>query len=184
MIPGERLLPEPLFYFHRHGILTVSARDSRIQAMRLSANFSLVQLTDSETARRNGIDNTPPTEIIGNLKRLAAGLEEVQALLGAPLEISSGYRCAALNEAVGGTGNSQHVQGLAADFVCPGFGSPMDIARTIRQSKIDFDQCILEFGRWVHLSFSDAPRGRVLTIYDPEDGYLAGLWDENGNPVA
>jgi hypothetical protein len=151
--------------------------------MRLSANFSLAQLTDSETARNNGIDNTPPTEIIENLRRLAAGLEEVQALLGAPLEISSGYRCAALNDAVGGTGNSQHVQGLAADFVCPGFGSPMDIARIIRQSKIEFDQCILEYGRWVHLSFSDVPRGRVLTIYDPEDGYLAGLWDENGKQV-
>lgn len=152
--------------------------------MRLSANFSLAQLTDSETARNGGIDNTPPTEIIENLKRLAAGLEEVQTLLGAPLEISSGYRCAALNEAVGGTGNSQHVQGLAADFVCPRFGSPMDIARIIRQSKIEFDQCILEYGRWVHLSFSDAPRRRVLTIYDPEEGYLAGLWDEGGNQVA
>jgi hypothetical protein len=152
--------------------------------MRLSTNFSLAQFTDSETARKNGIDNTPPTEIVQNLKRLAVGLEEVQVLLGAPLEISSGYRCTALNEAVGGTGNSQHVQGLAADFVCPGFGSPMEIAQAIRQSTIEFDQCILEYGRWVHLSFNDAPRRRILTIYDPEDGYLAGLWDENGNQVA
>jgi hypothetical protein len=152
--------------------------------MRLSDNFSLAQLTDSETARQNGIDNTPPAEIIGNLKRLAAGLEKVQALLGAPLDISSGYRCAALNEAVGGTGNSQHVQGLAADFVCPGFGPPMDVARTILLSGMEFDQCILEYGRWVHLSFSDEPRRRALTIYDPADGYLAGLWDETGNQVA
>jgi hypothetical protein len=152
--------------------------------MLLSANFSLARLTDSETARKNGIDNTPPMEILENLKRLAAGLEEVQALLGAPLDISSGYRCTALNEAVGGTGDSQHVQGLAADFVCPGFGSPMEIARAIRQSKIEFDQCILEYGRWVHLSFNDAPRRRVLTIYDPGDGYLAGLWDEDGNQLA
>src|SRR6266571_3248019 len=63
-------------------------------------------------------------------------------------------------------------------------GTPLDVARAMRQSDIDFDQCILEYGRWVHLSFSDAPRGRVLTIYDEKDGYLAGLWDEDGNRVA
>lgn len=152
--------------------------------MQLSPNFSLAQLICSETADQNGIDNTPPPEAIDNLRRLASGLEKVQALLGAPLEISSGYRCAALNEAVGGSGNSQHVRGLAADFVCPGFGSPMEIARAIQQSDIDFDQCILEFGRWVHVAFDAAPRRRMLTIYDAKEGYLAGLWDESGNRVA
>ena len=70
--------------------------------MRLSQNFSLGDLVYSETAEQCGIDNTPPPEIVENLKRLAAGLEAVRSLLGAPLEISSGYRCAALNEAVGG----------------------------------------------------------------------------------
>lgn len=152
--------------------------------MQLSPNFSLAQLTYSETADDKGIDNTPPAEAIDNLRRLASGLEKVQALLGASLEISSAYRCAALNEAVGGAGNSQHVRGLAADFVCPGFGSPMEIALALQQSEIEFDQCILEFGRWVHVSFSDAPRRRMLTIHDPEVGYLAGLWDEDGNRVA
>jgi zinc D-Ala-D-Ala carboxypeptidase len=153
--------------------------------MQLSPHFSLAQLIQSDTAEKTGIDNTPASpEIVENLRRLAAGLEDVCALLGAPLEISSGYRCAALNEAVGGSNASQHLQGLAADFVCPGFGPPLAVARAIQQSEIDFDQCILEFGRWVHLSFSPAPRGRVLTIYDAEDGYLAGLWDENGNQVA
>jgi len=152
--------------------------------MQLSRNFSLAQLAYSETAERNGIDNTPPPEIVENLKRLADGLEAVQALLGAPLEISSGYRCAALNEAVGGSSASQHVQGLAADFVCPGFGSPFEVARAVHQSGIRFDQCILEYGRWVHMSFDEAPRGRLLTIYDEKEGYLAGLWDEERNRVA
>lgn len=152
--------------------------------MQLSPNFSLSELVYSETAEMSGIDNTPPPEIVENLRRLAAGLEAVRALLGAPLEISSGFRCAALNEAVGGSSTSQHVQGLAADFACPAFGSPLEIARAIRQSGIQFDQCILEYGRWVHLSFSDAPRGRILTIYDEEKGYLAGLWDAEGNQVA
>ena len=152
--------------------------------MQLSPNFSLSQLVYSETAEKNGIDNTPPPEIVNNLKRLAAGLESVRALLGAPLEISSGYRCAALNEAVGGSGGSQHLQGLAVDFCCPGFGTPLEIAREIQRSELEFDQCILEYGRWVHLSFSDAPRRRLLTIYDEHKGYLAGLLDEQGNPVA
>lgn len=152
--------------------------------MQLSPNFSLSQLVYSETAERNGIDNTPPAEIVENLKRLAAGLESVRALLGAPLEISSGYRCPALNEAIGGSSASQHVQGLAVDFACPAYGSPLEVARAIQRSGMEFDQCILEYGRWVHLSFSDAPRGRLLTIYDEEEGYLAGLWDEEGKQLA
>jgi zinc D-Ala-D-Ala carboxypeptidase len=152
--------------------------------MQLSPNFSLSQLVYSETAERNGIDNTPPAEIVENLKRLAAGLESVRALLGAPLEISSGYRCPALNEAIGGSSASQHVQGLAVDFACPAYGSPLEVARAIHRSGMEFDQCILEYGRWVHLSFSDAPRGRLLTIYDENEGYLAGLWDEEGKQLA
>ena len=152
--------------------------------MRLSPNFSLSELVYSETAEKQGIDNTPPPEILENLKRLAAGLEAVRALLGAPLGISSGYRCAALNEAVGGSGASQHLQGLAVDFDCPAFGTPLEIARAIQQSGLEFDQCILEYGRWVHLSFSDAPRGRMLTIYDDKEGYVAGLWDEQGRQIA
>jgi len=152
--------------------------------MQLSPHFSLAQLIYSETAEKNGIDNTPPPEIIENLKRLAAGLEDVQALLGAPLDVSSGYRCAALNAAVGGSGASQHRQGLAADFACPAFGSALEVAQAIQRSAIRFDQCILEYGRWVHLSFSDAPRARLLTIYDEKEGYLAGLWDEDGKQVA
>jgi hypothetical protein len=152
--------------------------------MQLSPNFSLSDLVYSETADERGIDNTPPPELVENLKRLATGLEAVRALLGAPLEISSGYRCAALNLAVGGSSTSQHMQGLAVDFACPGFGSPFEVARAIQQSDVEFDQCILEYGRWVHLSFGDAPRRRMLTIYDEEKGYVAGLWDEAGKPIA
>jgi hypothetical protein len=152
--------------------------------MKLSPNFSLSELIYSETAEKNRIDNTPPPDIVENLKRLAAGLERVRELLGAPLEISSGYRCAALNEVIGGSSASQHVLGLAADFACPGFGTPLEVARAIRESGMRFDQCILEYGRWVHLSFSDEPRGRMLTIYDEKEGYLAGLWDEGGKQIA
>jgi hypothetical protein len=152
--------------------------------MQLTPNFSLAQLIRSDTAEQRGIDNTPAPHIIENLSKLAMGLEQVCALLGAPIEISSGYRCPELNAAVGGAGTSQHMEGLAADFVCPGFGTPLEIARAIQGSNIAFDQCILEWGEWVHLSFAQVPRCRVLSIYDAEAGYVAGLWDRDGRQIA
>jgi hypothetical protein len=152
--------------------------------MQLTRGFTLQTLIYSETAARRGIDNRPSDDVLVNLKRLAEGLEAVQALLGHPIEVSSGYRCAELNAAVGGAGTSQHMQGLAADIVCPQFGPPIEIARAIMVSDIGFDQCINEWGRWVHVSFSPVPRGRVLSIYDSKNGYLEGLWDGEGIRIA
>ena len=152
--------------------------------MWLTPNFSLEQLIFSEIAERERIDNTPTTEVLLNLRLLAQGLEQVRALTGSALEISSGYRCPELNSRVGGAKSSQHTRGQAADFTCAEFGQPVDIIRAIRDSDIDFDQCILEYAKWVHISFSAAPRGKVLTIYDPKEGYLDGLWDEGGKQIA
>ena len=149
---------------------------------RLSRHLSLARLIHSDTAKARGIDNRPPPELVDNLRRLARGLDRVRSLLGHPLEISSGYRSPELNAAVGGTPGSQHTQGLAADFVCPPFGTPMEVARAIVASDIVFDQCILEFGRWVHLSFSEAPRRRALTIHDSREGYLEGLVERVSAP--
>ena len=151
--------------------------------MRLTRNFSLEQLIYSETAERERIDNTPSPDIVKNLELLAQGLEQVQALTEHPLEISSAYRCPELNRHVGGAKTSQHTRGQAADFTCAVFGPPVDIIRAIRDSDIEFDQCILEYARWVHISFSRMPRGKVLTIYDPKEGYLDGLWDRSGNQI-
>ncbi|MSQ71021.1 MAG: peptidase M15 [Betaproteobacteria bacterium] len=152
--------------------------------MQLTQSFSLQTLIYSETAARRGIDNSPGEDVIPNLKRLAEGLEQVQSLLGHPIEISSAYRCPELNAAVGGAQMSQHTQGLAADIVCPQFGGPIEIGRAIMASNIVFDQCINEWGRWVHISFSPTPRGRVLSIYDSKDGYLEGLWNAGGERLA
>lgn len=152
--------------------------------MQLSRNFTLEQLLHSDTALERGIDNTPAPGHLANLQRLAKGLDDVQACLGRPLEISSGYRCPELNAAVGGSPTSQHCLGLAADFSCPAFGSPLEVAQALGKSGIEYDQCILEFGRWVHISFSPEPRGRLLTIYDSSAGYLDGLWDREGNQLA
>jgi len=140
-------------------------------------------LIRSETAEQEGIPNCPPDTLLPNLARLARGLDQVVELLGHPLEISSGYRCEALNRRVGGAPQSQHVAGLAADFTCAAFGPPAAVARAIAASDIRFDQCILEFGRWVHLSFSAEPRRRLLSIHSADQGYLDGLVDRDGRPI-
>jgi zinc D-Ala-D-Ala carboxypeptidase len=136
--------------------------------MRLSENFSLEELTASETAARKGIDNTPSEEVIDNLKRLAAALQEVRALLNhRAILISSGYRSHELNQAVGGSATSDHCKGLAADFICPSYGTPNDIVRAIAASGLSFKQVIREFDKWVHLSIPEEgqePRKQALII--------------------
>jgi len=128
----------------------------------LTSHFTLEELTFSSTAQRLGIDNTPDRDVAAHLLMLAMGLEKVRALLGAPMRIDSGYRCPALNKAVGGVANSAHLDGFAADFICPDYGTPLQIARAIAGSDIAFDQCIQE-GTWVHISFDPRLRHQELT---------------------
>ena len=133
--------------------------------MNLSAHFALSEFTTSQTAARRGIDNTPAADVLAALKRTAQGLEAVRVRLGcAPVLISSGYRSPALNAAIGGSKNSQHMTGEAADFTAPRFGTPAEIAAALVDSGVAYDQLILEFGRWVHISFSGSPRHQALTI--------------------
>jgi len=132
--------------------------------MRLSDHFTLAELCASQTAARLGIDNTPSPEMVDALRRTAQLLEKVRALLGKPILVSSGYRAPLVNRAVGGAANSAHMLGCAADFSCPAFGSPLEVAREIAQSDIVFDQLIHEFRAWVHIAWSPQPRRMVLTI--------------------
>ena len=132
--------------------------------MNLSDHFTLAELTTTENRQFLEENSNPPPEIIESLKNTAKGLELVRSLLGHPVHINSGYRCPALNAAVGGQKTSQHLSGEAADMVCPGFGTPREIAEEIAACNIVFDQCILEFDRWVHVSFSGRNRRQVLTI--------------------
>lgn len=143
---------------------------------RLSPHFTLEELTFSQTAQRKGIDNAPSIEIVAHLTTLAEGLEKVRSLLGEPIHITSGYRCQLLNAAIGGARHSAHMAGYAADFVCPGFGSPLQIVKAIAQSDIAFDQCIQE-GTWVHISFDPAMRREVLTanFHQGEAYYTEGV---------
>lgn len=144
----------------------------------MSRNFDLAQLTASDTARARGIDNHAHPSHLGNLKRLAGLLEEVHAIIGHPLVITSAYRSPALNAAVGGVAHSRHALGLAADFTCPGFGTPLQVAQRLAGSPIPFDQIIHEYGRWVHLGLArdgETPRRQELTICSAAEGYRDGL---------
>lgn len=136
--------------------------------MNLSPNFALDELTASETAARHGIDNTPDEATIQNLTRLANALQEVRALLGNKVIIvSSGYRSPELNQKVGGSATSDHCKGLAADFICPSYGTPDEIVRVVMASAIPFKQVIREFDKWVHFSIpeeGEAPRKQALII--------------------
>jgi len=139
--------------------------------MQLSKNFKLNEFTTSQTATRRGIDNTPAAPIIERLRMLANTLEQVRSLLGDnSIRISSGYRCLALNRAIGSGDSSAHVQGYAVDFTCPNFGTPKEVANKIAQSAIKFDQIILEGissnnfnGIWIHLSVDPRNRRDILS---------------------
>lgn len=128
---------------------------------RLTPHFTLEELTITQ---HREIDNTPPKEVLDNLLKTALLLEEVRTRLGVPILISSGYRCPALNASVGGQKNSQHMTGQAADFIAPAFGSPQTIVSTLVDSGIEYDQLIVEFGRWVHISCAQSPRRQALVI--------------------
>lgn len=142
--------------------------------MNLSPNFTLEELTASETAARNGLDNTPGPIAMKNLERLAQFLEEVRKVLGKPVVISSGYRGPEVNAHVGGSKNSQHMVGCAADIRVPGM-SPDAVCKAIIASELQYDQLIREFydparaaGGWTHVSVPNTegstPRKQALII--------------------
>ncbi|WP_144630274.1 D-Ala-D-Ala carboxypeptidase family metallohydrolase [Bordetella genomosp. 13] len=150
--------------------------------MNLSPHFALAELVASQTAERRRIDNIPTDVVLSNLYTLADRLETVRGILGGlPMLISSGYRSQALNRALGGSITSAHMLGLAADFTCPGFGSPLDVCRELARhaDALDFDQIIHE-GTWVHLGLAapgKMPLRQVLTAHFNAGGttYSRGL---------
>lgn len=148
--------------------------------MKLSQHFTLKELTDSAKARQLGLDNTPPPELMPRLMMLAEMLERIRSTLDAPVVVTSGYRCAPVNRAVGGVTSSDHTQGHAADFVAPGFGAPSEVARLLAPlvDVLGIGQIILEGvkGRqWIHVSTHPPERAinRVLTITDA--GVVPGI---------
>lgn len=133
--------------------------------MKLTEHFTLAELTQSSTALRTGIQNIPSPNVMENLKVLAEGLEQVRSLLNAPIFITSGYRSPTLNRFIGGSANSAHCLGFAADFKCPQFGDPVQVVRAIKDSNIKYDQLIAEGDRggWIHISFAPELRQQTLS---------------------
>lgn len=133
--------------------------------MKLTEHFYLSEIVATQ---HRHINNDLPEAFMPNARRLAATLERVRLILGAPVLISSGYRCAALNKAVGGSHNSDHLKALAADFTAPGFGSPYHVCLALlpKLDDLGIGQLIHEFGRWVHIGIgpSTSPINRMLTI--------------------
>jgi uncharacterized protein YcbK (DUF882 family) len=136
--------------------------------MKLSENFSLEELTNSETAARNNWDNTPNATELANLVRLAAFLEEVKTVLGGkPVMINSAFRSKIVNDAVGSKDTSQHRIGCAADIRVPSM-TPDEVVKAVIASGIGYDQIIREFDRWTHISVPNTaganPRRQALII--------------------
>ena len=144
--------------------------------MNLTKNFSLLELTKSQTAERKGIDNTPSTEHQENLKLLCESvLQPVRDHFGKVVTISSGYRSPELCTAIGSKITSQHAKGQAADFEI--FGVSNKSLADYIDSELHYDQLILEYWNesdpnsgWVHCSFSAGNnRKQYLRAYK-EDG--------------
>lgn len=127
----------------------------------LSTYFAWPEVWHSSTASKLKIVNhTEDPVTLAAIRHTAAQMDKVRERLGAPISPVSWYRCLALNEAVGGAANSQHMKGEAVDFICPDAGSPRDIvAKLVR--KVEYDQLILE-PSWVHISFSSTARSNRL----------------------
>lgn len=136
---------------------------------RLTTHFFLSEFTTSRTAILQGIKNDPNEHQTKNLAALALVLEDLRRRVGdRPITITSGFRCPALNKAVGGTTHSAHTSGHAADIICPGYGTPLELCHLIAKSDMTFDQLIHE-GTWVHLAIpispTRPPRRSVLTAH-------------------
>jgi zinc D-Ala-D-Ala carboxypeptidase len=135
--------------------------------MILTQHFSWDEVTFSEAAARLGIDNMPPEAFHDNISRQARLMEAVREILGQPIQVTSWYRCAEVNRAIGGAVLSAHQNGIATDFVCRAFGNPLGVCLALQPhlNELGVDQLIHEFGRWVHIGLpvSGPPRYQVLT---------------------
>lgn len=130
--------------------------------MRLSKNFTLDELTVSQEAVRSGLKNRPNAEQVERLRRLCeAVLQPLRNALRQPVVVTSGYRSPTINRRIGGSSSSQHCRGEAADIIVPGV-APAEVVALIRTLGLPVDQCIEEFGAWVHVSHGPRQRRQYL----------------------
>ena len=130
--------------------------------------FSIAELTKSSTAIKKKINNTPTKEVENNLNQLIDNiLDPLREAWGQPIIVGSGYRCEALNKAVGGASHSQHKLGQAADIHTKSDSAEDNkkLFELIKQLKLPFDQLINEYNyNWIHVSYSPRNRRQILNI--------------------
>jgi hypothetical protein len=152
--------------------------------MNLTANFSLHELTKSETALRLGLDNTPDDTVTANLKTLCEKvLQPVRDHYKKGVKVNSGYRSPESNAAVGGSKTSDHCKGFACDLEIPGVANA-DLAKWIMDN-LEYTQLILEFytpgipdSGWVHVSYDPSNLKKQELTATKQNGktvYLNGL---------
>ena len=152
--------------------------------MKLTPNFSLSEMTKSDTALRLDMDNTPNAAQVENLKTLCEKiLQPVRDHFGKGVKVNSGFRHPQVNAAVGGSTTSDHCKGMAADIEIPGVANG-DLAQWIVDN-LEFRQVILEFytpgvpdSGWVHVSFNPEDNKKQVLTAAKQRGktlYLSGL---------
>lgn len=152
--------------------------------MKLTNNFTLEELTKSETALRRGLDNTPTDDVVANLRILSEKvLQPVRDHFAKGVKVNSGYRAPEVNAAVGGSKTSDHCLGMAADIEIPGLPNA-ELAQWI-EANLEYTQLILEFytpgvpdSGWVHVSYDPKNlKKQSLTAVKREGKtvYLPGL---------
>ena len=152
--------------------------------MKLTANFSLQEMTKSETALRFGLDNTPNDSELENLVALCeCVLQPVRDHFGKGVKVNSGFRDVEVNAKVGGSKTSDHTRGMAADIEIPGV-SNAELGQWIVDN-LSFRQVILEFytpgipdSGWVHVSYNPGDNKKQVLTATKQNGktvYLQGL---------
>jgi len=145
--------------------------------MKLTNNFSLKELTASQTAERKNINNNPNEDQINKLKLLCEKvLQPIRDHYGKVVSVSSGYRSPELCEAIGSSKNSQHAKAEAADFEIYGV-SNAELCKWIADN-LEFDQMILEYHKldepnsgWIHCSYkAEDNRKQILRAYRNDSG--------------
>jgi len=122
--------------------------------MKITDHFAWEEMAFSQTAIRLGMDNIPDELKKQNIKWLCVKILEPIRVKQGPVIVTSGYRCPELNKAIGGSATSQHCQGQAADIVVPGMKIEELFLWITEKTNLPYDQCIQEFGSWVHISYT------------------------------
>lgn len=152
--------------------------------MHLTKNFTLEELTKSETALRFGMDNTPNDEELANMVALCeCVLQPIRDHFGKGVKVNSGFRDPEVNAKVGGSKTSDHCKGMAADIEIPGIANA-ELAEWIVDN-LEFRQVILEFytpgipdSGWVHVSYNPGDNKKQVLTATKQNGktaYLPGL---------